>query len=459
MTPHNREKSSLVDRLQIVADTVAHDPTVLNDENRQKLTTMTNRLAAPRNVVIAGPAGSEHGLLAEFIAGHDLFASVTDIDSCPPIRIRYGNEAQTLALTGSTRVPFAGCNIEAATTVEKVAMIDLEIPSVSLSHFSIVLTPSFEINEHRTHQLFQLVKSSEVVVWCSNANQPWSAEEDRLWRNVPDRQKDHSILVLTAADHVVTEAEHHALEEKCAEASEYFSAIVAVSVSAARAAAPDGQVHSPRAFASSGGQGIVSEIIEQTKDFDQELVADATRFLNELEALQEMAAERKQMPVSPFADEEEDDLALNDTEEMVEEEVVEIPQEVPTREEIREKILSGIESCKSAVIAAETGAYAPAFQGIVDLLRDLRQSLDAGLKLQTEHHQMAIQVNEAEDLVGLLSYECDDKAMGEAAEILRQVCIDFWSRVSLDETDDAHVDLEVDGSVEDTDTKHHQVAV
>ena len=458
MTPHNREKSSLIDRLQVVADTVAHDPTVLNDENREKLTWMTKRLAAPRNVVIAGAVGSEHGLLAEFIAGRDLFSSINDIDACPPIRIRYGNEAQTSALTGATRVAFPGCNIEAATTVDKVAMIDLEIPSVSLSHFSIVLSPSFGTNEQSTHQLFQLVKSSEVVVWCSNANQPWSAEESRLWQNIPDRQKDHSILVLTAADHITTEADQQAFEEKCEDASEHFSAMVAVSVAAARAAAPDGQVHCAKSFASSGGQGIVSEIMEQTKDYDQELVANATRFLTELETLQEIAAERKQMPVVALDDDEYDDLTLEGEEETAEEEISTIPQVAPTRDEIRTKILTNIDTCKEAVLAAETGAYAPAFQGIVDILRDLGDSLKAGLKLQTEHHQMAIQIKEAEDLVGLLSYECDDKAMGEAAEILRQVCVDFWSRVALDEGDEETADID-NSAADDFDAEADQVAV
>jgi len=406
--------------------------------------------------VIAGPAGSEHGLLAEFIAGHDLFASVNDIDTCPPIRIRYGNEAQTLALTGSTRVAFPGCNIEAATTVDKVAMIDVTIPSVSLSHFSIVLSPSFGNNEQRTHQLFQLIQSSEVVVWCSNANQPWSIEEDRLWQNIPDRQKDHSILVLTAVDHVVTGADRRAFEDKCEEASEHFGAVISVSVSAARAAAPDGQVHCAKSFASSGGQSIVAEIIEQTKDYDQELVANATRFLTELETLQEVAAERKRMPVVSLAGEEENDSALEDEEKSAPEEESVVPLIAPTRDEVRTNILSRIEFCKEAVIAAETGAYAPAFQGAVDLLRDLRESLEAGLKLRTEHHQMAIQIKEAEDLVGLLSYECDDKAMGEATEILRQVCIDFWSRVALDEVEEEVADPE---EPEMNDAELDQIAV
>ena len=73
---------------------------------------------------------------------------------------------------------------------------------------------------------------------------------------------------------------------------------------------------------------------------------------------------------------------------------------------------------------------------------------------------MSIQINEAEDLVGLLSYECDEKAMSEAAEILRQVCVDFWSRVAIENESGGSEDLD------DEDTNFileedelHQIAV
>jgi len=462
VTPHNHEKSSLINRLQAVADTATNDSAILTDEHRAMLSTITNQLATPRNVVIAGPIGSQHGMLAEFIIGRDLFTSINDIDSCPPIRIRYGNEAKTVAITASNRTEFPGCSIEAATTVENVALIDLELPSVSLSHFSIVLFTSYQGREQKTHDLFQLVKSSEVIVWCSKATTEWNAEEDRLWKNIPEQQKDHSILVLTAADHVSGDQANHAFEEKCEDTSEYFSAMVAVSVDAARAAAPDGQIRDVETFAASGGQNIVSEIIRQTEGYEKDLVSRATNLLTELETLQETAAQRKQMPDMPVesdeaSDVEEPTLDAEDEGDL-EEEIS--PVDAPTREEVRSMILTNVSACRDAVIAGDQDGYVPVFQAMVNLLHELRGSLKAGLKLETEHHQMAVQLDEAEDLVGLLSYECDEKAAFEAADIVRQVSIDFWSRVAAEgaHEDDAFSEDETMENDQD-EILEHQIAV
>jgi len=233
---------------------------------------------------------------------------------------------------------------------------------------------------------------------------------------------------------------------------------------------PDGQIHDAAAFASSGGQNVVGEVLKQTEGHEKELVTRATSFLAELEALKEAAAERKQKLGDPEELEEADEtkdaaaveyLSLDDDEdEDDEEDILGFSLEVPTRDDVQAMIELKVEVCKDAVSVADSDGYTAAFQAMVDLLQDLRGCLRAGFKLENEHHQMAIQLDEAEDLVGLLCYDGDEKSACEAADIVRQVSIDFWSRVAS-ETAEVDVELsdESDVDLDQSEIGEHQIAV
>jgi len=232
--PHNPEKTSLLDRLQVVRDTFGNDPTIVSDVQRKLLSSITDQMSNPTRVVIAGTDQSQHGMLAEFILGVDLYANPNDVNEYPPIRVRYGREVQTFAVVGSSRTRFSGCNIEAAARYSGVTFVDLELPHPILMQLSFIVCPSYDEDEDRTHQLFQLIKTSDVIVWCSNALTPWSAKEARLWRNIPASHKDHSVLMLTGADFVISDEDKQVFEDKCIATDEHFESMVSISVDIAR---------------------------------------------------------------------------------------------------------------------------------------------------------------------------------------------------------------------------------
>jgi hypothetical protein len=428
MMREQSEKTAILDRLYAISDTFGDDTAVLTEEYRTRLSAVTSRLAAPARVVIAGQRDSEHGMLAEFILGSALFDMPTDADIYPPIRVRYGNEPRTFALCGSSRHGFVGCRVDAAATTDNVAMIDLELPNGILSRLGFLVFASCDGDEQKIQQLFQIFKMSDIVVWCSNASTPWSGNEARLWDNVSDRLKDRSVLALTGADLVATDQDRVIFDRKCDAAAADFQSMVSISVPAARAAAPNGAVVDGASFSASGGQNLLKEILGMAKDHEVDLMAEARTLLAELSSLQEEDAKRKKIAKSQAVESDLMSLLSEDDNE----EAFEFLLDPPNHADVRAALEKNVVACKAALDQATENGYAPLFEAMVELLDTLRGHLRAGLKLTAEHHQVATQLDEAEELVGLLSYECDEKSAAEAADIVRQVSTDLWTRLPSD---------------------------
>ena len=63
------------------------------------------------------------------------------------------------------------------------------------------------------------------------------------------------------------------------------------------------------------------------------------------------------------------------------------------------------------------------------LLSALSEQVNGTVTLDRDHALMVSQVAEASEMVSLLSYENNEKAAKEAAEVLRQIATDVWSRL------------------------------
>ncbi len=462
--PLENEKTSLLSRLQAVRDTFGDDASLVKSEHRALLSTTIDQLSAPIRVVIAGPKGSEHGMLAEFLLGTDLFAAPHDIDTCPPIRVRYGREARTLAVSGSSRTEYEGCDIAAA--YADATLIDLELPRPILMEIGFLIYPSYDGEERRTHQLFQMIRSADIVAWCSNAKTPWSADELRLWKSIPERQKERSILILTGADFVITDQENQIFEEKCATACEYFDAMVSISVDTARLSAPDGSVIDVDGFAASGGGTLLKTLIAKTSEHEASLIAQAQYLLGELDTIQETEAKRKQTADIRASASEFERLLLDDDGEdegAYEDGGGPAPEQeggsdrfihAPSVSEVKTTLLSHIQACKDVIDHVGVEGYAPLFEEMLKSLNTLNNYMKSGLKLTSEHHQVAIQIREAEELIGLLGYESDERSAQDAADIVKQMTIDFWRRLPIEDEET----LELNDIIEDEPT-NTQVSV
>jgi len=96
---------------------------------------------------------------------------------------------------------------------------------------------------------------------------------------------------------------------------------------------------------------------------------------------------------------------------------------------LKTQLLSHANSCKAGIAECANNDFAAVFEPMGELLSDVQKALSDGLTLVRDQALMVTQVTEAAELIGLLSYENNDKAAQEAADITKQIVTDLWSRL------------------------------
>jgi len=268
--------------------------------------------------------------------------------------------------------------------------------------------PSIQIRygkEAKTHAIFGDTHDTESIVWCSNATAPWQPKERRLWFTVPDTLKDRSILALTGAENVADDDARAALNEKRAFVAEDFLHHTPIFIDAAKDARSGGKVTDPAQYASSGGEALLNQIVELVQAKDAGLLEEARALRVELDKIPLGGSEpAPTVPLAPIA---------------------------PV-DQITAFVLEKATECKAAVAECKNNDYAPVFEPMTDLLTGIQKAVSGDLKLDRDQALMVTQATEATELVGLLSYENNDKAAQEAADITFQIVTDLWSRLPND---------------------------
>jgi len=96
---------------------------------------------------------------------------------------------------------------------------------------------------------------------------------------------------------------------------------------------------------------------------------------------------------------------------------------------LKASLLADTRRCQSAVGQCTAKDFTAVFDAMNDLLSNLSKAVRGDVKFAREQDLIVAQVAEAAELVGLLSYENNEKASKEAADTVRQITLDIWSRL------------------------------
>lgn len=180
---------------------------------------------------------------------------------------------------------------------DDVALVRLELPVPALNGMSLTeirLAGSF-CEQRAAVEL--AVDRADIVLWCSEA---FTEAERALWRDVPDRIKDHALLVLTKADRLLMRG---ALDAKIAAlqdiVAEEFYGLFPLATLQALAAREGGAEEGEALWKASGGKALAAAIGRQvalgrTADADNALV-----FLSRHGAATCAAPDSDERPVEP----------------------------------------------------------------------------------------------------------------------------------------------------------------
>jgi hypothetical protein len=413
------EKQKLRKRLKSFCGMMGDALNTLDADLLTRLNDTIDLLGQTTKIAIAGLSSSQHRGVGEFFVGERLFASAEEAKSCPKIEIRYGKTAQTDAIFGDTQKSYPGVSVSVALAGKKPDAIRLQLPHPIFAEIDFTILPAYEGDDNRAGYLVSLLDRTEVIIWCSDATKPWVPQERRFWFTVPDTLKERSILALTNAENLTDDAAKDALSQKLEYVTNEFSTSAKLFVDAAKTAVHGGTVRDPENFASSGGQDILKEVMALVQNGQSKIMNQARALRAELDTIpigdtQPVPAE----PLTPLASSTSAAPAPTPAEAAA----------TPT-EQAHRVLVDGTKQCQSSVEASNSGDFSPVFDTMKALLSALSEQVNGAVTLDRDHALMVSQIAEASEMVSLLSYENNEKAAKEAAEVLRQIATDVWSRL------------------------------
>ena len=188
---------------------------------------------------LMGEYSAGKSALLNALLGQSLLPTRVTATDLPAVWITHGD---TLRLQGLT---FAGAllDLEIADLTRDRAMdflcIRVECNSALLAKVDIIDTPGISDPRMTTVIVEEMLKYVDFVVWCSPINQAWRQTERAFWNRVPQATRAPSLLALTRADTMRSQADVAKVLRRCKlDTADSFAAVLPVSALQAKTALP-----------------------------------------------------------------------------------------------------------------------------------------------------------------------------------------------------------------------------
>lgn len=240
--------------------TLTENPVVPADVKAQGKR-LLKRLQFPVRTLITGLPGCGKSEIMNVLAGQQVIRSGSHH---PDIRLFWSETAQTEVTghDGSKTVLDGNAIGNGVASDATRAKVGLALPM--LKHTTLLET-RFDIQsgDRRTVSK-QIANSAEIIVWCTERFTP---REQEFWRQMPDKVKDHSFLVLTKADVLAAEGTLQSTLETLAETAgeDFYSLIPVAALQANSARNEDGSVDDD-VLNGSGGKSLINAVMHQAAE-------------------------------------------------------------------------------------------------------------------------------------------------------------------------------------------------
>ena len=193
---------------------------------------------------VTGPRRPRIALMGEFSAGKSTLANLmigsdplpvqVIATQLPPIWISYGTGPAAIVDLDGNETP---CDLETLQEIvaEETAFIRIQCEEEILKMCDLIDMPGISDPNMSSEVWERLLPVADGVVWCSPATQAWRQSEASVWDMVPEAIREHSILLLTRADMLMSDRDRaKVLKRVCAETDALFAHTLMISLTQAR---------------------------------------------------------------------------------------------------------------------------------------------------------------------------------------------------------------------------------
>lgn len=176
------------------------DPTL--DNARSQAQGYLARLEAPVRIAVAGLSRSGKSSLINLLVGEDVIPTLPRRTTMPAVMLRHAPTYTTTAGWWDREDQvFDGLALDRVLD-EHPDIVSFGIDCEVLRDIWLMDLSDLEDSGGQANALFVLNRLADMIIWCTNAEDPWTAEERHVWGMVPKLLQKRSVLVLTHADHL-----------------------------------------------------------------------------------------------------------------------------------------------------------------------------------------------------------------------------------------------------------------
>lgn len=260
--PRADTETELLRRFLSLLDASAQQSDPALDNARTQAEGYLARLEAPVRIAVAGLARSGKTSLVNLLVGEEVIPTRSRRTVMPAVILRHAAAYRTTAGWWDREdQAFDGLQLQDALALTP-DIVSVGIDCDVLRDIWLMDLSDLEDSGAQANALFVLNRLADMIVWCTNAEDPWTSEERHVWGLIPKLVQRRSILALTHADHLSAGMLTPTLDRLKGAVGTGFRAVLPVATAEAwRALQGDG--HEPASqWASSGIEAFMVAMLE-----------------------------------------------------------------------------------------------------------------------------------------------------------------------------------------------------
>ncbi|WP_170479753.1 dynamin family protein [Ruegeria arenilitoris] len=381
------------------------------DELRERAIMHAQRLSNTVAIGFAGEFGAGKSSLANMLAGADILPTGPQQQKLPLVIVAFAEEPETsVGWWGKEPKVYSGVTLEKA-AADNPDFISVGLNTPALRDISLFDLPGSDALDESYKQTLALLDYVDCAIWCTNGTSAWRETERHLWRQVPKKLRESSLLAVTHADLLPDdEARDRVLRRLEKENSDMFQTVVPIGTPLAVKAMSQEPEPDFRLWESCGGSKLAEVILRVASEYRQ---SDLLSARNDLKDHFDPFLANIEAPVTV-----EHDTSGADGQDVHTSLSVSLP---PLNNPILEDWLVAIAGICNEL--RENADIEPSsfLQSCQEIVEDFADRLDSGTEIDASADWVPGEFEKATDLLMLLQFESGDAPLRDAVGILAQL--------------------------------------
>lgn len=381
------------------------------EDLRQRALEHAGRLSNAVAIGFAGEFGAGKSSLANMLAGADILPTGPQHLKLPLVIVAYADAPETtVGWWDKEPKVYSGIALEKA-AAEEPDFISVGVNTPALQDISLFDLPGSGALDDTYKQTLALLEYVDCAIWCTNGTNAWRETEHHLWRQVPQKLRDSSLMAVTHADLLPdADALDRVVKRLNKEKGGMFHAIVPIGTPVAVRAMSQEPEPDFDLWESCGGQNLAEQVLSVASEHRQRDLEAARQdlkdhFLPYLDKIECPADPKEDQPAA-------DGQAMQSTLSSA------LP---PLNNPILEDWLAAIASIYEDLRESSDMEPAAFLQSCQEIVEDFAERLDSGNEIDPDADWIPGEFEKATDLLLLLQFESGEAPLKDAISILAQL--------------------------------------